>query len=81
VGAKAGVPFHGVWLEAPPEVLLSRIADRREDASDADARVLELQLAEDPGEIAWLRRSDANAPGGPAAVQRALGLPTDLGKV
>ncbi len=80
VAAAAGAPFHGVWLEAPADTLLTRIAGRRDDASDADARVLDLQLAQNPGAIGWLRRSDANAPGGPAALQLALGLPMPVGK-
>lgn len=48
-----GVPFNGVWLEAPGEVLRERVAARTGDASDADVRVLESQLARDPGPISW----------------------------
>jgi hypothetical protein len=75
VAREAGAAFHGVWLDAPPDTLLERVASRRDDASDADARVVGLQLALDPGPIDWLRRADANTPGGPEALQRALGLP------
>ena len=53
--AAFGVPFAGVWLDAPAEVLRSRIAGRRNDASDADLRVLAMQLRQDPGEMAWTR--------------------------
>lgn len=74
LAAAAGAAFHGVWLEAPADTLRDRIAARYGDASDADARVLGLQLEQDPGPIAWLRRSDANAPGGVANLQRRLGL-------
>ena len=35
----------GVWLEAPGDVLRARVAARRNDASDADLAVLEVQLA------------------------------------
>ncbi len=70
-----GAAFHGVWLEAPPEILQSRIAGRRNDASDADARVLDIQLGVDPGPITWLRQADVNAPGGVERLQRRLGLP------
>jgi hypothetical protein len=75
VARGTGAKFHGVWLEAPPETLRERIAARRDDASDADQRVLDLQLALDPGPIEWLRRADADAPGSVAALQRSLELP------
>jgi aminoglycoside phosphotransferase family enzyme/predicted kinase/GNAT superfamily N-acetyltransferase len=42
---QARVRFDGVWLEAPPEVLASRIAARRDDASDATVDVMRDQLA------------------------------------
>ncbi|HEX6860693.1 MAG TPA: AAA family ATPase [Caulobacteraceae bacterium] len=53
-----GVPFKGVWLEAPEDVLTTRIAARSGDASDADAAVLNAQLTQDPGPLNW-RRFDA----------------------
>ena len=37
--------FAGLWLEAPDHMLRSRVAARRDDASDADLAVLESQLA------------------------------------
>lgn len=37
------VPFHGFWLQAPLDVLASRVAARRNDASDATAAVVRLQ--------------------------------------
>ena len=55
LGAECEVPFEGVWMTAPPETLRARIAARTDDASDADLRVLEGQLAMDVGEIAWRR--------------------------
>ena len=61
LAADLGVPFQGLWLEAPAEVLRARLRDRRGDASDADAPVLESQLQQDLGEIGW-RRIDATAP-------------------
>jgi aminoglycoside phosphotransferase family enzyme/predicted kinase len=51
----AGVPFAGVWLDVPPEVMRQRLAGRSGDASDADAGVLEQQLTRDPGVIGWAR--------------------------
>ena len=50
---QAGVPFAGVWLQAPPEVMAGRVAGRTGDASDADVGVLEQQLQRDPGAIGW----------------------------
>ena len=57
VGRKCHVPFVGVWLEAPTEVLESRIESRRGDASDADVAVLRRQLTYDVGQIDWQRVS------------------------
>jgi predicted kinase len=42
--SRAGVPFTGLWLEAPPEVLTRRVEARRGDASDADAAIVRKQL-------------------------------------
>jgi len=56
----AGVPFLGLWLDAPPSMLAQRIADRSLDASDATARVLDEQLRAGPGAIEW-RRLDGGA--------------------
>jgi aminoglycoside phosphotransferase family enzyme/predicted kinase len=45
VAEAAGVPFAGLWLSAPPDILRDRVAGRRGDPSDADLAVLERQLA------------------------------------
>ena len=52
---RAGVPFIGIWLEAPREVLVERIGARRLDASDADMLVVEQQLKTDIGSMDWHR--------------------------
>lgn len=57
LAAKAGVPFSGIWLEAPLAVLKARIAARVNDASDADAAVADLQAHYDPGDMDWHRIS------------------------
>jgi len=51
----AGVPFLGLWLEAPPAILAQRVADRSLDASDATVAVLDDQVRAGPGAIAWQR--------------------------
>jgi uncharacterized protein len=50
-----GVPFVGLWLEAPSDVLIARIGARGRDASDADMRVLQQQLKLNTGSIGWHR--------------------------
>jgi predicted kinase len=55
LAADCGVPFDGVWLEAPLEVLKARVETRTGDASDATASTLDDQLARLKVEAAWLR--------------------------
>lgn len=55
IAHEVGVPFIGLWLEAPEAVLARRLAVRRGDASDADVAVLKEQLAQDHGAIDWRR--------------------------
>jgi uncharacterized protein len=69
VAANAGVPFTGIWIEARPEIMASRIAKRLGDASDATVAVLEDQMRGDPGTITW-RRIDSS--GSLARVTAAL---------
>lgn len=63
---EAGVPFHGVWLQAAPEVLAQRIAGREGDASDATIATLQMQLDRDVGPIDWIA-VDASGPAQDAA--------------
>jgi predicted kinase len=72
IAARVGVPFQGFWLEAPIEILKSRILARRGDASDATIAVLERAAQADPGPIDW-RRLDA-AGDALAAAHEALGV-------
>jgi aminoglycoside phosphotransferase family enzyme/predicted kinase len=44
IAAALGVPFRGFWLKADPELLISRVAARRNDASDATPEVVQAQL-------------------------------------
>ena len=55
VAAEAGVRFDGLWLDAPLDTRIARIAARRGDASDATAEVARLQEGYDLGPLEWLR--------------------------
>jgi predicted kinase len=75
VAQASGVPFTGLWLDAPAETMRARVGARRADASDASVDVLDRQLQADPGTLDWDR---IDASGGPdatfASARRALGL-------
>jgi aminoglycoside phosphotransferase family enzyme/predicted kinase len=58
VARDAGVPFGGVWLDAPIDAMMNRVKARAGDPSDATAEVLLGQISRDLGAIAW-RRVDA----------------------
>jgi len=60
--ALAGVPFVGLWLEAPEPVLTARAGRRRLDASDADAEIIRRQLAAGIGPLRWNRIDAARPP-------------------
>jgi aminoglycoside phosphotransferase family enzyme/predicted kinase len=54
--------FAGVWLDAPPETLMTRIAGREGDASDATANIIGKQLGYDLGHLDWLRVDAGGTP-------------------
>lgn len=58
----AGVPFTGLWLDAPLAVRVARVAGRTADASDADAAVATAQEALRPGDPSPFTRVDASGP-------------------
>ncbi|MCA3380273.1 MAG: AAA family ATPase [Roseomonas sp.] len=72
MAARVGAPFQGFWLEAPMEILKSRILARRGDASDATIAVLERAAQAEPGPIDWLRLDAAGD--ALAAACKALGV-------
>lgn len=51
LAASAGVPFTGLWLTAPAEVLRARVERRTGDVSDATPRVVDTQLDYDVGSL------------------------------
>jgi predicted kinase len=55
VAQAAGVPFTGLWLDAPAETMRARVGSRQADASDASVDVLDRQLQADPGALDWER--------------------------
>ena len=55
VAAAAGVPFAGLWLEAPEPVLIARVAGRGPDVSDAGSDVIRRQLAGRLDSLRWHR--------------------------
>ncbi|HXP13442.1 MAG TPA: AAA family ATPase [Stellaceae bacterium] len=72
VARLARVPFSGLWLEAPANLLEQRLTDRRGDASDADAAVLQRQLGQDFGAVDWHHLEATGDVAGEARVARTL---------
>jgi predicted kinase len=68
--AAAHVPFAGLWLDAPADILVSRAGSRGPDVSDADAQVVRRQLAQDIGPLTWHRLDASPAPD--VVIARAL---------
>lgn len=58
----SALPFLGIWLDAAPDVLWRRVAERKGGPSDATLDILSRQLQRDPGKIAWRRLNAARDP-------------------
>ena len=63
------VPFVGLWMEAPPEVLRSRVSLRTGDASDATVEVVDRQLSRASTVVGW---STIDSRDGDAALAKAV---------
>lgn len=75
VAREAGVPFHGLWLEAPADIMQERVTRRRRNVSDATPWIVRLQLSFDVGDIRWQRIDTSGArEASLAAAMNGLGL-------
>ncbi|MEW6436028.1 MAG: AAA family ATPase [Pseudomonadota bacterium] len=73
---RLGVPFAGLWLEAPVEILVARVEARQNDASDAREAVVRQQAAWSLGALDWTRLDAGQSLGLLVeAAQRALNRP------
>ena len=59
VAAATAVPFVGLWIDGPADVLARRLSDRVNDASDATPEVLAQQTQTDVGTLDWNRLDGA----------------------
>ena len=59
IARQAHVPFQGLWLDAAANTLKARVNQRKGDASDATADIVDRQLAHAPRVTDW-RHIDAN---------------------
>ncbi len=53
LAASLNIPFIGLWLEAPIDVLEERVRARVGDPSDANEEIVRLQAGYNLGEISW----------------------------
>ncbi|MDP3896133.1 MAG: AAA family ATPase [Mesorhizobium sp.] len=56
------LPFLGIWLDADPDVLRRRVAERKGGPSDATVDVLSRQLERRPGQTGWREIDAARTP-------------------
>ncbi len=72
LASKGKARFTGLWLEAPVQSLMARVAGRKRDASDATSDIVAAQAKRPSGAIGW-HRMDATVPAGTLA-ERALAV-------
>jgi hypothetical protein len=61
VASRSKAHFAGLWLEAPIDRLMERVAQRKRDASDATVDIVLAQTKQPTGAMDWLR-VEASAP-------------------
>ena len=54
IAVATGAAFTGLWLDAPLEIMITRVATRSGDASDATPPVVVAQAATSPGVVDWI---------------------------
>lgn len=57
VARRAGMPFYGLWLQAPKDTLVQRVTERRGDPSDATPSVVIDQISRHGAAKEWTRIS------------------------
>jgi aminoglycoside phosphotransferase family enzyme/predicted kinase len=62
VATDRNIPFWGLWLEAPTDIIKGRIAERRGDASDATMGIVDSQVAQAKMPSGWTRIDASGAP-------------------
>lgn len=62
LAARSCIPFTGYWLQAPMEMLISRVAARQNDPSDATSDIVRMQAERDCGTINWVRLDASQGP-------------------
>ena len=76
--AEAGVPFHGIWLEADPHTLVARVRGRRNDPSDATEDVVLAQVRRHARPMGChMVQAGTDGAATRAAVLAALGIPPE----
>ena len=73
----AGIPFLGIWLQAPLALLEHRVRGRKGDASDATVAVLRRSAAIDPGAGDWLAVNAGDGAQALEVVRQAVRLATN----
>ena len=80
IAGKAGqAPFDAVWLTADLAVLKARVTGRSADASDADARIVDVQAGYDVGDMEWRQVEASGDPEAVAALVRNRDAETGSG--
>ena len=75
IAERASIPFLGIWVDAPEDVRLARVEERKNNVSDANAAVARAQSEYDLGEMAW-RQVDSSGTKA-ATLRRAMALLDD----
>lgn len=64
--------FHGLWCEVPLEEARRRLRERKGDISDADEKILEMQIRSPIGNLTWTRMETIGSPD--QLVERVAGM-------